>query len=243
MDLFGNAQCYGSTPQPTHTLNYSGRLCRTIFVVCGIGISLVTTNTLIEKILPKGEKVTEDFLFFEQNFSGFRPLEIAVSTKNNRLVDEFEVVTEIDKLEQHFRSYDPIRSVNSIATMYKSINQAFYPTREGSFAIPTSQKKFKSYQKMMRRIDKSDNLGLLVSKDKKHTRISARITDIGADSIKLLLQQSRQWINANIDTSLLQTRATGTGVIIDKNSEYVNSLLKGVIFRHFNDQFVHGIAI
>jgi predicted RND superfamily exporter protein len=38
-----------------------------------------------------------------------------------------------------------------------------------------------------------------------------------------------QWVDTNIDTSLIAVRRTGTGLILDKNSEYVTtSLLQGL---------------
>jgi len=202
-----------------------------LFIVCGIGISLITTNTQIEQILPKGEKVTEDFKFFEREFSGFRPFEIAVSLKGDYTVDDYEVIQQVDKLEKHFRSYPYIRSINSVSAIYKSINQAYYPGRENNYQLPKNKRQFKKYKRLAKRFEKSENYGILVSKDKKHTRLSARVLDVGADSINALIDESNQWIASNIDTTILTTRATGTGVIVDKNSDYIrNSLLKGLLF-------------
>ena len=70
---------------------------------------------------------------------------------------------------------------------------------------------------------------MLVSKDKTKTRISSRIKDIGADNIKLMGEEFDLWFSTHIDTSLIDMRRTGTGLILDKNSEYVSdSILKGL---------------
>lgn len=202
-----------------------------LLIVCGIGISKVTTNTQIEKILPKNEKVTADFQFFEQEFSGFRPFEIAVMLQGDYTVDDYEVVQEINKLEEHFRSYGAIKSISSIAAFYKSINQAYYPGRDDNYALPKNEKQYKKYQKLAKRLEKTSNYNILVSKDKKYTRLSARVLDVGADSINNILASSEKWIAENIDANVLTTRATGTGIIVDKNSVYVrDSLLQGLLF-------------
>jgi predicted RND superfamily exporter protein len=218
----------------TFTINYPRQIVVGfigLFIVCGIGISLITTNSKIEKILPKGEQVTKDFQFFEKEFSGFRPLEIAVSLKGDYTTDDFKVIQELDKLEQHFRSYPQIRSTSSIAAIYKSINQAYYPAQKDNYQLPRTEKKFKKYKKFSKQLEKSNSFGVLISKDKKHTRISARILDIGADSIKNVINTSKKWIAENIDSDIMTTRATGTGVIIDKNSAYIrDSLLQGLLF-------------
>ena len=85
-----------------------------------MGISMVSTNTQIEKILPKNAKVTNDFLFFEENFSGFRPFEIAVSLKDGFSTDDFEVIQEIDKIEQYFKQFPEVKSMTSITSVYKA---------------------------------------------------------------------------------------------------------------------------
>jgi len=70
-----------------------------------------------------------------------------------------------------------------------------------------------------------------LSKDKMKTRISSRIVDIGADSIKLYGDYIDQWIATNLDTNIISIRRTGTGLILDKNSEYVKqNLLQGLGF-------------
>lgn len=199
--------------------------------ICFFGMSKITTNTQIAKMLPIGAKVTEDFKFFEEKFSGFRPFEVAVMLQNGHTVDDYEVITELDKIEQHFRSYPTIKSTMSITSVYKSINQAYKGNKTSAYSLPKNEAQFKKYQKLVKRLDGNNNLGVLVSNDKQKTRISARVLDVGADSIKLLVASSNEWIKQNIDSTVVKTRTTGTGIIIDKNSDYVrDSLLKGLFF-------------
>ena len=42
-------------------------------------------------------------------------------------------------------------------------------------------------------------------------------------------QEIDQWVNTNLDTSIVQVKRPGTGLIIDKNAEYIRrSLLQGL---------------
>ncbi|MFK8163397.1 MAG: efflux RND transporter permease subunit, partial [Lewinella sp.] len=60
-------------------------------------------------------------------------------------------------------------------------------------------------------------------------RITSRLNDLGADSTQAFLARTDTWVNTNIDTALVEVRSTGTGVIIDKNSEYIReNLLQGL---------------
>ena len=57
-----------------------------------LGISKITTNYTIIRNMPKGEKITADFEYFEDKFTGFRPLEIAVFAKNGKKADDYDVL-------------------------------------------------------------------------------------------------------------------------------------------------------
>lgn len=198
--------------------------------ICIWGISLVTTNTQFIKILPKNQPVTQDFMFFENNFSGFRPFEIAVSAKGDYTMSDYEVLDAIHRIEAYFKQYEAVKSMTSITTVYKSLNQAYNQNRPEAYQFPTDQATFNKYKKQAQRLG-GDQVGVLVSRDNKHARISAKVLDVGADRIKEIRAASEQWIAQNIDPNMIETRFTGTGIIIDKNSDYIrDSLLQGLLF-------------
>lgn len=202
-----------------------------LFALCGWGISLVSTNTQLIKILPKDQAVTNDFLFFEREFSGFRPFEIAVNIQGDYTVNDYEVLKEMDKIETFFKQYSAVKSMTSITSLYKSIHQAYNSNRQEAYVFPKNEKTFNSYRKFAKRLSKRDDFGVLVSRDKKQARISAKVLDVGANKITEIRAASEDWMAENIDPSIIQTRFTGTGIIIDKNSEYIrDSLLQGLFF-------------
>jgi predicted RND superfamily exporter protein len=202
-----------------------------LVIFCFIGMSKITTNTSFHDLLPKGAKVTEDFLLFDREMSGFRPFEVAISLQGDYSVDDFEVIQEIAKVEAHYKSYPSIKSMVSITTFYKSINQAYNGNNPEQFSLPKNEKQFKKYKKLAKQMEKTSNFGILVSKDKKHTRISGKSLDLGADTINLILDKSERWIAKNINSKIIKARATGTGVVMDKNAIYIrDSLLQGLLF-------------
>jgi predicted RND superfamily exporter protein len=70
---------------------------------------------------------------------------------------------------------------------------------------------------------------VLVSQDGNKARISARIKDIGADHIKSISDSIQSWINTHTNPNIATFRQTGTGLIIDKNTEYVRkNLIEGL---------------
>lgn len=199
-----------------------------VLMLCALGISMVTTNNRITSALPRGKKITEDFLFFEKELSGFRPFEMAVTAKDSLRITDFEVMQQIAQIEDYVKAQDPVESTASITAVYRSINQMFNNNRPDAYELPAEERTYRQYRQLANQVSPL-NLNILMSKDRKKARITSRLDDLGADSTKAFTQRIDNWIMANVDTSLVEVRATGTGVIIDKNSEYIRrNLLQGL---------------
>lgn len=192
------------------------------------GISLVTTNYQIASNLPKGEKITEDFNYFEKKFAGFRPFEIAVFSNSGKAIETFESINEIAKLESRLEEIPGIEGVNSITTLYKSVHQMMNQNKKEFYTLPASQETFEKYKKLTKRIPASSK-NVLLSKDGNKARITAKAKDMGADQLGLQEAELTDWINTNIDTSKLSFQQTGMGLIMDKNAQYIRTnLLQGL---------------
>jgi hypothetical protein len=199
-----------------------------LVILCGIGISQINTNYNVINNLPRGEKITEDFKFFERELTGFRPLEFAIYAQGDHLATDWEVVQEIEKIEQYLHRYDGIRGIASATAIYKSINQMNANNRPDAYRLPDSEEQFLAYKRLVDKMPKL-SANVLLSKDRKKARITSRILDMGSDTIKVAGQRIDNWIAANVDTSLVKVNRTGTGLIIDKNAEYVRrNLLEGL---------------
>ncbi|MCB0555092.1 MAG: MMPL family transporter [Phaeodactylibacter sp.] len=192
------------------------------------GISRITTNYSIINNMPIGKKITEDFLFFERELTGFRPMEFAVYAQDGYQADDYEVVREMAKVEAYLHRSPAVQAIGSITTVYKSINQMMRNNNPEAFELPDTKEEFQRYRRMAAQVPNL-HLNVLLSKDEKKARITSRIKDIGADTIKQFGNRIDTWILENTDTSVVRFQRTGTGLIIDKNSEYIRrSLIQGL---------------
>ena len=199
-----------------------------LLVVCIVGISKVTTNYKLEDNLPRKQKVTEDFQYFENEYAGFRPMEFAISSTNGENINNFESITEVNKLEEYLLTSGKINSSISLATVYKSLERMNRGNTLEGFRFPEDEASFNRHRTLLERTGR-DEASVLINKKGDKTRISTRIADIGAENIKAFGRQTDEWIDNNIDTSLISVRQTGTGLIVDKNAVYVTeSLLYGL---------------
>jgi uncharacterized protein len=218
------------------TYHFTGKNGRAItigsFALLGIsllGVSRIHTNYQIKDNLPRGQKITEDFVYFEKKFSGFRPVEFAVFPQNGLAADDPQVLREMDKLETHLRTYPCIKTSASINDLYRSLNAMNHGNRTDAYVLPDSLADFAYFKRL---IDKTPAAGaeVLMSKNHDKARIATRFTDLGRDTVLKVQASINTWASANIDSSKAKFKITGTGLILDKNSAYIrDNMLQGLI--------------
>ncbi|MCW5923900.1 MAG: MMPL family transporter [Saprospiraceae bacterium] len=200
-----------------------------LLAVCLLGISLINTNYRIKSNLPRGQKITTDFLYFEKKFSGFRPVEFAVFPQNGHKADDFEVLREMDKLESHLRTYSPVKTLASVNDLYRSIRAMNHGNRPEAYRLPDSLEEFRQIRRIAERVPASYS-EVLLSKNRDKARIAGRMQDVGRDTVALMQASIEQWWQENTDSAVAKFKITGTGVILDKNSAYIrDNMLQGLI--------------
>lgn len=192
-------------------------------------ISRITTNYSIIDNMPRGGQITQDFAFFEKELSGFRPMEFAIFTQGKHRATDYVVLKEMAKIEDYLRQFPYIQAIGSVTAIYKSINQMHANNRVDAYVLPDTEEKYARYHRLADKVPDLQ-LNVLVNQSQDKARITSRILDIGADSIKAFGLRTDAWIADNVDASVIKVRRTGTGLIIDKNAEYIrDSLLTGLV--------------
>ncbi len=218
------------------TNNFTKKYAKSILIgslifggVCAFGITKINTNYQIKNSFPKNSTIANDFDFFQQNYAGFRPLEIAVTSVKPYKVTDFEVSKEIEKVVQEMAMHSEIRNVQSVNTFYKGLHKANHLNSSTYFTLPTGESTFKKYQKEISKIARKP-LEKFVNKDEDKSRISSKVLDVGLDSITKVYQNLQSFISNETNADIAQFRLTGTGILLDKNSFYVReSLISGLL--------------
>ncbi len=194
-----------------------------------VGIARIHTDYRIKQNLPRGAQITRDFLFFEEKFAGFRPVEIAVFPQAGRSADDPSVLREMDKVERRLDQYPPVRVHTSINDLYRSLHAMHYSNRPEAYRLPDEDEELLRYRRLAERFP-NPAAEVLLSHHRDKARITARIQDIGRDSIAVIQGDLEQWILHHTDSTVARFRITGTGVIVDKNSAYIrDNMLEGLI--------------
>ena len=194
-----------------------------IFVVCIVGLSRVEVNNYILEDLKDTDALKKEFVFFEEEFAGARPFEMAVMLKNDSLsLFDREVLIEIDQLDDHLEEKYGVGALISPARIVKLANR----TLKGSdsfFVIPKTQKEIDKLIKIINRQDEGKLLSLFINQDTGWARINGKTGDLGAIEFAKKDADMDAFIEQEINTDLFELRQTGTARLIDLNNRYLAS--------------------
>ncbi len=201
-----------------------------VFVVCcSLGVTNINTNYQFNESLPKGSEIANDFKFFQENYNGFRPLEIAILAKEDNKVTDLVVAKEIEKIEDLMNSNESVGNVQSMLTFFKFVNKAHHLNKEEYYKVPKDGKTYEKYKLEAKKLARSQ-LARFVDSTETKGRITATVLDIGTDSLLRIYDQFNSFIKNKTDTTLVNFKLTGKGLLLDKNSMYVRqSLLEGLV--------------
>ncbi len=197
--------------------------------ICILGMTKINTNYQIKESFPTKSAIAADFEFFQQNYSGFRPLEVAIMTKGDHKVTDFEVALEIEKVAQEMKAIKPIQNVQSVNMFFKGLNKANHLNKSAYFTLPKELETFNAYKKELKKLARK-RFGKFVNADETKSRITSKVLDIGLDTIAKVYERLNTFTRTQTDTSMVEFRLTGTGILLDKNAFYVrSSLLQGLL--------------
>lgn len=194
--------------------------------ICFWGISTINTDLDIATGLPRGEKLTDDFYFFEKHYSGFRPYEILLEAKGDYSLDDYEILVMINSIVEAMHKEEDLSTTLSILDVYKQFN--YGKNLRNSFddyALPDSMS-YSSFQALKADLPPTSFTRIgLVSEDGKVGRISSTVKDLGTSDIDKINIRLQQHFAEHVDPNKLSVQITGTGTLIDQNNAYLRQNL------------------
>lgn len=202
----------------------------TITILASLLSAQLRINGYLLDSLPAEHPIQQDLSYFDDQFGGSNPLEIAIkSGKSNASLLDYEVLLEIKKLEEKILEVFGERLLISPLSLVKSVNQAMNQGSPKAFIFPTPAQ----YQRMSRWLGKAseDSGGLFLREDQKSGRISGRLSDLGSWLMQKKRAEVMSFVQEEIDPNLLSVRWTGTAYLIDKGHESVTfQMVRGLGF-------------
>ncbi|MBD1396229.1 MMPL family transporter [Pontibacter sp. JH31] len=216
-----------------------------IVLVSMMGISLIRVDTTLLEDLGDDDPVIKDFQYFEDKFSGVRPFELHLIAGPGKTMNDLEVLQEVNKIETYLYQDYGLNFITSPATVVRTINRALNGGLNNYYTLPESPLGMQQVKRRLDTFNKRSELRSVVTNDQQEGRLAGKMTDVGSVRAAELNDSLELFIDQYINPALLQTRLTGSAVMLDKNNEYVVSnmmqglliaflvvaLLVGIIFR------------
>jgi predicted RND superfamily exporter protein len=211
------------------------------------GSSLVIADYFLLEDLKKDNELRQTYEYFDQEFAGLRPFELAVEVKKEGgSVYDYEVLSEINKVEEFLVNEYEIKQTFSVVSMLKIANRTNHGGQKKYYAFPTEEEA-EEYLDRIIKFDKEGQLRAVVDSTATYARISSSIGDKGMIKISALNKKLESFIANETDQNLVKFKITGTGHLLDRNMSKLSSslfwglglavgivsVLMGLLFRSF----------
>jgi len=201
-----------------------------LMVISIFGLTKIKVNNLLLDDLSNGIKIKEDFNFFDREYSGVRPLEMEIKIKNGKTVWDYDVITKLDRLDQFVKQEYKAGFLYSAPQIVRSIYKA--TSSENTNEFPP-QSDYEEIAKELRANKKNKDIRRIVYSDLKHSRLSAKIPDIGSMLAKEHNAKLEEYLKKNMNNDI-EVNVTGAAHLIDLNNDYmVNNMMQGFVFSIF----------
>jgi predicted RND superfamily exporter protein len=181
--------------------------------------SRIRINSALLDDLSQNDPVKLDFRFFERQFAGVRPFELALKPGPGRTIYDLPVLRQTEQIENYLLKEYGLNFVASPVTLVKSVRKAVNGGLLEEYRLPDSEVELKRLVSKIKLFRKKPEFKALVLPDATEGRMTGRMPDVGSIRADKLNADLRQFLRQYNDSTVLQTRLTGSANLIDKNNE------------------------
>lgn len=200
-----------------------------IMALSVFGITKIRVNNILLEDLTNKHKIKTDFQFFDEHYSGVRPLEIALTIKDSsyKVWDE-RVLIQFEKVDSFLKKEYDAGFLISPAVIAKNINKALNNGDIAAYKLPGESEDFREIKKYIKQNRKNPDITRVIDTDGRAGRITGKIKDVGSLKVKHWNEQLEKFYKSKLDTALFSYRITGAATLLDRNNEYmVENMIQG----------------
>ncbi|SHM57793.1 RND family transporter [Chitinophaga sp. CF418] len=189
--------------------------------------------------IPQSDKLYTDLKFFEKNFKGVMPLEIAVDTKKKNGVVNLQTLEKLDQLSKLIATQPDFARPLSVAEGIKFAKQAYYNGDSSNYSVPNQFDIgfLAPYLRMKGGTNASGNataftklVSSFMDSTRQVARVSVNMADVGSARLPALLDSLTPQVNQIFDSTKYKVTFTGTSVIFLEGSRFIiNGLTESIV--------------
>ncbi len=211
-----------------------------VLVLVSIGGAFLVDGTgYVVDDMPEQNKVYKDLKFFEKNLKGILPYEIAIDTKRDNGVKDYETLQKINKLEKDLAKVPEFSKAVSVVDFLKFANQGMHDGDPRYYQLPDVLAISEIVNYLPRQQGKTNLLKSMVDSNFRVARVSIQMADVGSTDIKRIHQMVQQKVDSIFDKTKYDVKLTGTSAIFLKGNDYlINNLLSSVFWALLLNSFM-----
>jgi predicted RND superfamily exporter protein len=213
-----------------------------LVIVSAFGLARIKKEAFIVDDLPKKDKLYTDLKWFEKEGGGVMPMEIVIDTKKkNGLVRSIHPVEDIETLHEFLKAQPELGKPIGLVEGIKFAKQTFYDGDSMSYTIPsgTEMAFIAPYLKLgagasnTNMSNPTQLLSKFIDKDKRATRVSVNMKDIGSAQLPGFLARVDSATKIIFDSTKYDIQITGSSVTFLEGSNFIIKGLSESIFWAF----------
>jgi hypothetical protein len=196
-------------------------------VISVYGIMQLKSVSFMVDDVPEDSPVKKDLKFFEANFSGIMPLEVAIDfkTRKPRPILDVKNLQKVEEFENFLDSLPEVSKPVSLVSFVKAAKQGFYNNNPAQYSLPSNQEKNFILRYMKGQSDDSGLFKSFVDSTFRKMRISCQIADIGSERMDSLvhytIEPRMNAIFATEGKDTIETAITGSTKIFIKGNKFL----------------------
>ena len=179
------------------------------------GMTLISTNGS-HYSFPEKTDLYSSYKFFENNFGGSRTFELVLSSKNEKKLNEPELLETVYAIDNYLAEHPNLNDVKSPVNYYQIMSQAYYPSTYKDRPLPLDTKTIKKYEKELASLLKKD---YLANKNRTIFKFNAQMKDFGKHDIDAIHTDILEHVNNLIANKPIEARLSGIDMLIDISQE------------------------
>ncbi len=205
----------------------------TVITVIGfVGMAFIDMNGYVVDDLPEKDPVYTDIHFFETNFKGVLPFELAIDSKRPRglVANNAQAIYKIKLLQKMIGEYPYFSKPLSVVEGIKFSYQAYRGGNPKYYKLPGVQdlKALTEYSGSLKGQD--NKLQNFIDSSQQITRVSFQAADIGSKKMNALMKELKPRIDSIFDPKDYKVSLTGHSLVFLKSNDYLlSNLLESLV--------------
>lgn len=200
-----------------------------VLLISFMGIYKIEQKNKLLEELPLESPLLSEISYFNKNFVGSRPFEMALTLKKDASFFDYDILLEIDELDQFLKNKYGVEFLISPAMMVKKINLDLHNGDTSYFKIPN--------EAALKRITKSfdskrfkKEMAVYIDEDADMARISGRVEDYGSGYFNNRNNKLAAYFEESGLSEYFDYKLTGSAFLIDRSNEVLTgNLLWGLL--------------